>query len=205
MRLFKMPINSLIAGSLTGAFLIAPVHQVSGSLSERPDWMLGYSIVRPAAIIPQSKPLDATSKNWKSVLSDNVRGLSSLAQGWDGPKSIPISPAVLSRAVFFVETALESVGTSSDVLVAPPRLVPGGDGSIQIEWHNKRGELELDIDADGATHIWINDRLNGVEFDGEGEKALALFYRWAPWIASQRGHVVDASFQATMATFAVAA
>lgn len=200
-----MPINSLIAGSLTGAFLIAPVHQVSGSLSDRPDWMLGYSIVRPAAEIPQSKTTSVTSEDWKSVLSNNVHGLSSLAEGWDGPKSLPISAAVLSRAVFFIETALESIGTSSGVLVTPPRLVPGGDGSVQIEWHNKRGELELDIDADGAAHIWINDRLNGVEFDGEGEKALALFYRWAPWIASQRSHVLDAPFQGAMATFAVAA
>jgi hypothetical protein len=47
------------------------------------------------------------------------------------------------------------------------------------------GELEFDIGPRDEMTIWIRDRRNGAEFEGENQAALVLFYRWAPWIASR--------------------
>ncbi|WP_271504344.1 hypothetical protein [Bradyrhizobium sp. CCBAU 11357] len=103
--------------------------------------------------------------------------------------------------MFYVDTALKDA--ASDVVA--PRLVPGGDGSLQIEWHTRRGELELDLDTDGAMSIWVRDHATGAEFDGDGEEAFALFYRWAPWIAARVHHAPHAAAPAQMAFFEAAA
>ena len=121
--------------------------------------------------------------DWKSVLLANVRSLSELNAGWDGPGSVPVRETLLLRAVFYVESALSGLAD-----VTAPRLVPGGDGSLQIEWHSVRGEIEFDIDDQGQddqgqVSIWGRDHLSGEEFDGEGEAALALFRQWAPVVA----------------------
>jgi hypothetical protein len=130
----------------------------------------------------------------------NANSVALLRAGWDGPGSLPISAEVLSRAMFYVRTALKDISEASS-----PRFVPGGDGSIQIEWHTSRGELELDIDLDGNLSIWVRDHLSGAEFDGEDRDALALFYRWAPRVAARPRHVGDVPPAHQVAQFDIAA
>jgi hypothetical protein len=100
----------------------------------------------------------------------------------------------------FVRSALDGIDD-----VDPPQLVPGGDGSVQIEWHARHAELEFDIDDGGGMSIWVRDHRSGAEFDGENEKALALFYRWAPWVASRLRDVHHVPAQAEVAGFSIAA
>lgn len=183
-----MPIKPFLIDPLTGMFLASaanlPTSQAPTS-SEGSFWVDAIGAVVP---------------DWKLQLCANAQSLAELRAGWDGPGSLPISATTLSRAVFYVESALDSATN-----MAPPRLVPGGDGSVQIEWHLKRGELEFDIDGQGAMSIWIRDHLSGAEFDGEDENALALFYRWAPWVASRLRDAPHAVAATQMAQFAVAA
>jgi len=121
------------------------------------------------------------SSDWKSVLLANVQSLSELHAGWDGPGSVPVGEKLLLRAVFCVETALTGLTD-----VTAPRLVPGGDGCVQIEWHSVWGEIKFDIDDEGQVWMWGRDHLRGFEFHDEGEAALALLYEWAPLIAARR-------------------
>lgn len=107
---------------------------------------------------------------------------------------------MLYRATRYVELSLKGF---SDL--TPPRLVPGGDGTVQIEWHAKHGELEFDIGPQEEMTIWIWDRRNGAEFEGENQAALALFYRWAPWIASRQRHDLDEAAEAQIPLFSIAA
>jgi len=155
--------------------------------------VIGPSTERASSM--ESKVVD-----WKSRLSANVRSLSQLRAGWDGPGSVPVPETLLARAAFYVQSALDAFEG-----MTAPRLVPGGDGSVQIEWHSVRGELEFDIDDQGFASIWGRDHLSGMEFDGEGREALALFYRWAPLVASRYHNAADVPAQTQMATFLVAA
>jgi hypothetical protein len=128
--------------------------------------------------LPTEFPL--TSKaHWATLLSETVQRLAALKAGWDGVGSIPVRRSLLDEATRIVRQAL--VGLKN---AAPPYLVPGGDGSVQIEWHQQNQELELDLAADGSRWIWIRDHLSGQEIEGEDEAALALFSRWAPRVAA---------------------
>jgi hypothetical protein len=133
-------------------------------------------------------------------LTSNAHRIAELKAGWDGPGSICLSAKALFLATTYTRNALQGL---SDV--TSPQLVPGGDGSIQVEWHAKHGELELDIDAHGRPTIWIRDHRNGAEFDAEDDAAIALFYRWAPWVASELRDDLNASVQTQVPTFSIAA
>jgi hypothetical protein len=202
-----MPINQLLAGSLTGMLLAgpggSPPTQAAATLIERPYWIgeAGHTAIAARTPVRAASSAVESTPGWKLQLSANSRGLADLRAGWDGPGSLPIPASALARAIFYIESALACRPDD----IAPPRLVPGGDGSIQVEWHTKRGELEFDIDGTGRMSIWIRNHLSGAEFDGGDEKALALFYRWAPWVASRGDHAPHVSPAPQMATFGFAA
>jgi hypothetical protein len=115
---------------------------------------------------------------WAFDLSLRAERIKALRKGWDGIKSVPISPTIIEFAQNLVKEALITAGTAS-----APYLSPGGDGSLQVEWHTKTGEIELDISAGGNASVWIRSRNSDEEFEAEDEGALSLFARWAPRVA----------------------
>ena len=115
---------------------------------------------------------------WALDLSVRAERIKALRKGWDGIKSVPVSPSIVEFAQNLVKEALITAGTAS-----APYLSPGGDGSLQVEWHTKTGEIELDISAGGDASVWIRSRISDEEFEAENEGALFLFARWAPRVA----------------------
>jgi hypothetical protein len=120
---------------------------------------------------------------WRRQFNENAERLRMLPVGWDGPGSVPVRPEILYTASRIMSRALEGLANAK-----APFLVPGGDGSVQIEWHEKRGEVELDIARDGSMTVWGRDHLSGAEFEGENEAALDFFFRWAPRLAAPLGY-----------------
>lgn len=133
---------------------------------------------------------------WLSALVSRCSRLEALPRDWDGPGSVPIKSELLREAVSLVKRALE--GSSR---VSAPYLVPGGDGSVQIEWHEKLGELELDLAADGSRHVWIRDHRSGDEIEGDDERATNLFSRWAARIAAVADDENNVQIQVKGSTF----
>jgi hypothetical protein len=128
---------------------------------------------------------------WADVLALRAENIGNLARGWDGPGSVAVRRDLLLEAVRMVEKSLIYAWNA-----VAPFLVPGGDGSLQIEWHEKNGELEFDLAVDGSRSIWIRDHRFGDEIEGDDDRADALFSRWAAWVASvgdDDGYVVPAS------------
>jgi hypothetical protein len=121
----------------------------------------------------------ATEPPWLDALATRLERLRDLAAGWDGPGSIPTKGWLLIEATQLVKDALAGSNNAT-----APFLVPGGDGSLQIEWHARAGEIELDLSPDGRRSIWVHDRLTGEELEGEDDRALTLFSRWAPRYSS---------------------
>jgi hypothetical protein len=125
---------------------------------------------------------------WALDLSVRAERIKALRKGWDGIKSVPVSPAIVEFAQNLVKEALITAGTAS-----APYLSPGGDGSLQVEWHTKTGEIELDISAGGNASVWIRSRNSDEEFEAEDEGALSLFARWAPRVAKAVDNERDVS------------
>lgn len=197
-----MPINPLLAGSLTTAMLVNAMDPVAAASLTDIQWQTRFpaAVSAKAPVRPQNAASVTREPEWIGRLTNSARRLASLRAGWDGQGSIPVSQKALFLATCHTRFALKDVDD-----VSAPHLVPGGDGSLQVEWHARHGELELDINPRGDMSIWIRDHRSGAEFDGENEAALALFYRWAPWVASQQHHGPDAAHQAQVPLFSVAA
>jgi len=75
---------------------------------------------------------------WLSELSQRFDEIVSLPKGWDCYSGI----AVTFTTAVFAANLLERLYVDG----APaPQLVPGSDGSVQIEWHVNGFDIELDV------------------------------------------------------------
>ncbi len=191
-----------IATAPAADFLPVPVieHRVASAGSVPGGAFIDASFTSPGpGAAAQLGPRVEKEVFWLDMLSASARRLSALNPGWDGPGSVPISRTALFTATSLTLSALKGL----DRAVAP-YLVPGGDGSVQIEWHEKHGELELDVSPSGDLWIWGRDHITGAEYEGENDVALALFLRTAPRLAAIQVNVAHERIQeaSTFLTFA---
>ena len=130
----------------------------------------------------------------------DAKRIMALQPGWAGARSVAVGEDVLGFAQSLVTLTLRD-----RVDAVAPQLIPGGDGSLQLEWHRKSGEIEFLIEPDGNLSIWGRDHRNGQEFEGCGAMAVDLFLRWAPRISSQQSDELDVSTSAKRAVLNIAA
>lgn len=96
------------------------------------------------------------NSTWAKTINDRLTELTSLPVGWDGYAGQPVS----FPCAYFVANMLERLCQEN---VPAPSLVPGSDGSIQVEWHRNMFDVELDVlDAQNIIATRVN-RLNGSE------------------------------------------
>lgn len=88
------------------------------------------------AVLERSK----VKVTWSTALEVRLRELINLSNGWDGPKSIPVS---IPNAKF-ARKLLDQLFVDE---VPAPSIFPIGDGTLQIEWNVGDYEIELDVIA----------------------------------------------------------
>jgi len=96
----------------------------------------GQSSSNIAAFAPLEVPYNQS--NWVSELASRFEDLVTLKPGWDGYHGIPVSFSNATFAANLLETLC------SEALPAPS-LVPGSDGTLQLEWHINGYDLEIDV------------------------------------------------------------
>ena len=82
--------------------------------------------------------VDWPSSPWFEELRKKFDEICSLPEGWDGYAGFPVSFSNASFAADLLER-LYSDG------VPPPSIVPGSDGSLQLEWHRNQFDVEIDV------------------------------------------------------------
>jgi len=82
--------------------------------------------------------VNAPTSPWLSELNQRFDEIVSLPKGWDGYSGV----AVTFTCATFAANLLERLYVDS---VPVPQLVPGSDGSVQIEWHVNGFDVELDV------------------------------------------------------------
>ena len=75
---------------------------------------------------------------WSKALESRLNAITSLPKGWNGYRSVPVSFTCAAFAAQLIERLY-------DASVPPPALVPGADGTLQIEWHRNQYDIEVDI------------------------------------------------------------
>lgn len=107
--------------------------------------------------------------SWMRLLESRLNDLTSLPQGWNGYRSLPVSFSCAG----FAASLLERICTDG---LPPPSLVPGADGTLQIEWH--RNGYDVEIDVLGPNHV-VATRCN---IRDDSEETLLLENDFTPLV-----------------------
>lgn len=119
---------------------------------------------------------------WSSMIEDRLTELTSLPVGWDGYAGLPVT----FLCAYFVANMLERLCQDN---VPPPNLVPGSDGSLQVEWHRNMFDVELDVlDAQNV----VATRVNHETGDEEVIEIQNDFSKIVPWISDLADEVETA-------------
>lgn len=110
---------------------------------------------------------------WLTELQDRLKELSSLPKGWDGYAGRSVS----FPCVYFTAQLIEQIFCPG---VPAPDLVPGGDGTLQIEWHRNQYDVEIDVLA--PYHV-VASRFDHLSQRAEEIILEAEFSKLAEWVA----------------------
>lgn len=94
-----------------------------------------------------------------------------LPAGWDGYAGQPVSFGCAQFAAQLLERLC-------DEEVPPPSLVPGSDGSLQLEWHRNDFDIEVDILAPYKVIASRFDCLTQLDEEFELETDFAAIASW---------------------------
>jgi hypothetical protein len=107
--------------------------------------------VRESAPVAFSKPPE-----WVAAAATRLVELVSINHGWDGYAGRPVT----------IQAAQFAMAVLSEVMrhdVPLPSIVPLSYGGIQLEWHRKGWDLELEIESAGRLTAYVRDLRNNVE------------------------------------------
>ncbi len=71
-------------------------------------------------------------------IRDDIFSLTKLPENWDGHDGIPVKS---ENAIFALKIVKEIIQYN----IPKPSVVPGSDGSLQLEWHLNGFDIEIDI------------------------------------------------------------
>ena len=81
-----------------------------------------------------------------------------LPRGWNSYDAEPVSYAAFEQTVEFLTTYLVEG-------IAGPALVPTVRGGVQLEWHRRGVDIEVEISPDGSVSWCADNRRTGDEFE----------------------------------------
>lgn len=123
---------------------------------------------------------------WIVRLKDQFDELTALPYGWDGYSGKPVSFA----SAQFAANLIERLFTPD---IPPPQLVPGNDGSLQIEWHLNQIDVEIDIHKPyEIIAVYYNHRTKQ-EYELELQTDFTILSDWLTEIGHSQGEQVRGS------------
>ena len=86
--------------------------------------------------------------------------LINLPEGWDGHLGRPVDFDVAKFAVKFLASTLDSESPA-------PQIVPLSYGGLQLEWHERDIDLEIEIEIPNRLFVSFTDHRGDEEFERE--------------------------------------
>lgn len=93
---------------------------------------------------------------WVKQLRSKLDKYTSFPRNWNGCDGLPVSQAVADFSVQLLNQLYRAD-------IPCPSIVPGEDGSMQIEWHCGDYDVELDVLAANKVDAWRENEATGRE------------------------------------------
>lgn len=124
-------------------------------------------------------PVTLFNNRWWPSLEARFNELTSLEKGWDGYKGRP----VLFTVATFAANLLERICIEG---ISEPDLVPGSDGTMQIEWHKNGYDVEIDVLGPNSVVAARYDHQSHHEEVIELENDFSVLLTWMNDLATAR-------------------
>lgn len=143
------------------------------------------------AALPTLDPLTSTifpqhrvrvpnhNSRWMKELASRFDEVVGLDTGWDGYSAVPVSFSIAQFAAQMVERLCIPN-------VPAPSLVPGSDGSLQVEWHVAGFDIELDVSAPLEVEAYRRNHDTGEEDEINIESDFTQIAHWISEVAAAR-------------------
>ena len=112
-------------------------------------------------------------------LEGRLSSLAGLPAGWDGYQGKPVS----SGCAGFAANLIESICDDS---IPAPQLVPGSDGTLQLEWHLNGYDIEIDVLAPFQVTATRHDHVTGEEDEIEVQSDFSKLAEWMKALGEAR-------------------
>ena len=112
-------------------------------------------------------------------LESRLGELTRLPAGWDGYQGKPVS---FGNAEF-AANLIESICFDN---IPAPQLVPGSDGTLQLEWHMNGYDIEIDVLAPFEIVATRHDRVAGEEDEIEVQSDFTELAEWVKALGEAR-------------------
>lgn len=141
-----------------------------------------------STIIPQHRVVVTThSSPWMRDLNSRFNDVVSLPRGWDGYTGVPVSFTTAQFAAQMIERLWVPE-------VPTPSIIPGTDGSVQVEWHAGGYDVELDVLGPLEVEAYRLNLATGEVDELEIESDFSQIAQWISDIALvRRAANVDAA------------
>jgi hypothetical protein len=130
---------------------------MSASTLDFSPWCLGGHRPSPCPVVTasaQEKPA------WLPAARRAVQALAELKAGWDSYRAKPIRPEV-------AEAVLDLLHDIMRPTTPVPAFVPTAQGTIQIEWHMRGIDLEINVRSATNISAYFTDARTGDEWEAK--------------------------------------
>lgn len=98
---------------------------------------------------------------WIAPTAGALADLLELPSNWNSYGAHPVDAALIQTAFGLL------VNAGSEWEFPPPIVVPTSRGGVQLEWHTRGIDLELEVKPDGRHHLFFEDLLHQTEWEGD--------------------------------------
>lgn len=130
-------------------------------VASKPDPILRSIPVRSRGAIVHFQYWDygAPQPSWLMPALQGFANLVTLPANWDKEGASRIDGATINRALAATDRLLDADSPA-------PSIVPLSNGGLQIEWHRRRRDLEIEFTPSGRTEFYFFDGDTAEEHEG---------------------------------------
>lgn len=109
-----------------------------------------YLISEESITLPNQPPEVVVLPRWLDRVRNRVKELAQLPADWDSYGAVPVDP----RIPPLVEDLVEWFAVDG---MPPPDVFPTSDGGMQLEWHIRRANIEIEFSPFEGKTIYFHD------------------------------------------------